>query len=116
MNQRFNALENPNAAFRGQPITVDDVLNSRYINEPLHLLECVMPCVGAEACIVTTSEQAKALPHRPVFVLNAAITQMEIAVWLRPRITTSPANVSAGQAYKMSGYRPSDMQFTQFND
>src|SRR5262245_43781311 len=38
-DQRFNALTNENAAFQGQPISVEDVLNSRYVNEPLHLLE-----------------------------------------------------------------------------
>ena len=115
-NQRFNALENPNAAFRGQPITVEDVLNSRYINEPLHLLECVMPCDGAEACIVTSAEKAKAMPHRPVYVLGAGVTQMENAIWMRPRIATSPASISAANAYKMAGYKPADMQFAQFYD
>ena len=43
VDQRFNALTNENAVFRGQPITVDDVLNSRYVNYPLHMLECVSP-------------------------------------------------------------------------
>ena len=50
VNQRFNALKNPNAVFKDQPITVDDVLNSRFINEPMHILESVMPCGGAAAC------------------------------------------------------------------
>ena len=52
VNSRFNALENPNAVFQGQPITLEDVLNSRYINEPLKLLESVMPCGDAGVCIV----------------------------------------------------------------
>ena len=59
VDQRFNALKNPNAAFHRQPISIDDVLNSRYVNYPLHLLESVMPCDGAAACIVTTPERAR---------------------------------------------------------
>ena len=52
VNQRFNALTNPNAVFQGQPITLEDVLNSRMVTDPLRLLECVMPCGGGAACIV----------------------------------------------------------------
>jgi acetyl-CoA acetyltransferase len=55
VNQRFNALTNLHAVFQGQPITVEDVLTSRMVNDPLHLLECVMPCGGAAACLVTSS-------------------------------------------------------------
>jgi acetyl-CoA acetyltransferase len=66
VNQRFNALTNPHAVFQGQPITVEDVLTSRMVNDPLHLLECVMPCGGAAACLITSAERARSLPHPPV--------------------------------------------------
>ena len=47
VNQRFNALrKSKSSAFQGQAITLDDVLNSRYVSEPIHLLETVMPCSG----------------------------------------------------------------------
>src|SRR5437762_2045181 len=62
VNQRFNALENPLAALR-VPLTVEDVLNSRYVNRPLHLFECVMPAAGGIAFIVTTAERARALKN-----------------------------------------------------
>lgn len=116
VDQRFNALANPHAAFSGQPITIEDVLNSRYINEPLHMLECVMPSAGAAACIVTTAERAKALPHRPVYVLGYGIEQANAAIWQTPRITTSPTKVSAARALAMAGYSPRDIQFAEFYD
>ena len=116
VNQRFNALKNPNAVFQGQLITIEDVLNSRYINEPLHLLECVMPCAGGAACIVTSAEHAKALPNRPVYLLGAGIEATESAIWMAPRITTSPTKVSAANAFKMAGYKAPDMQFAEFYD
>jgi acetyl-CoA acetyltransferase len=116
VDQRFNGVSNPNSAFFGEPITIDDVLNSRYINWPLHLLECVMPCSGAAACIVTSAERAQALPNKPVYILGAGMEQGTPAVWQRERITTTPARVSAAKAFAMAGYSPKDMQFAQFYD
>ena len=117
VNQRFNALKNPNAVFRDQPITVDDVLNSRWVNEPLHLLESVMPCGGAAACIVTSAERAKSLPHPPVYILGAGagVTSHD-TIWQADRITTSPVVISARKALEMSGYSPKDIEFAEFYD
>ena len=117
VNQRFNALTNPNAVFQGQPITIDDVLNSRMVNEPLHLLECVMPCAGAAACIVTSAARAKSFPNPPVYLLGAAagVSDHDM-IWQSPRMTTTPVVVSARKAYEMAGYGPQDIQFAEFYD
>ena len=63
VNERFNTLENPNSVFQGQPITHDDVMNSRFVNYPIKLLETVMPCAGAAAVVVTTAETSQAQPE-----------------------------------------------------
>ena len=117
VDQRFNALTNPNAVFHDQPITVQDVLDSRMVNDPLHLLESVMPCGGAAACIVTSAERAKSLPNPPVYILGAAagVTDHD-TIWQSSRITTSPVTISARKAYEMAGYGPRDMQLAQFYD
>ena len=116
VSSRFNALENPNAVFKGQPITIEDVLNSRYINEPLKLLESVMPCGDAGVCIVTSAERAKAMPNRPAYILGAADAQTDMTIWHKPRMTMSAAALSGPDALKMSGYAAKDMQFGQFYD
>ncbi|MCH8186413.1 MAG: thiolase family protein [Chloroflexi bacterium] len=116
VDQRFNALTNENAVFRGQPITIEDVLSSRYINEPLHLLESVMPADGAAACIVTTAERAKSSPNRPAYLLGAGLEQGAANIWQTPRMTTTPTSVSAPRAFEMAGYGPADMQFAEFYD
>ena len=54
-DQRVSACANPSAVFFGQPITVDDVLASPVIADPLHLLEIVMPCTGGAAFVVTSA-------------------------------------------------------------
>jgi acetyl-CoA acetyltransferase len=116
VNQRFNSLTNPNSVFKGQMITVEDVMNSRYIEAPLRLLESVMPCGGAAACIVTSAERAKALPHRTVYLLGAGMEQGSATLWQQPRITTTPTLVAARRAFAMAGYSPRDMQFAEFYD
>ncbi len=117
VNQRFNALKNPNAAFAGQAITVDDVLNSRMVNDPLHLFECVMPCAGAAACIVTSAERARTLPNPPVYILGAAASASDHdIIWQAERLTTSPVALSARRALEMSGYGPRDIEFAEFYD
>jgi len=117
VNQRFNALTNPNAVFKGQPITVDDVLSSRMINDPLHILESVMPCGGAAACIVTSAERAKSMPNPPVYILGVAagVTDHD-TIWQSERLTTTPVAISARKAYEMAGYGPRDMEFAEFYD
>jgi acetyl-CoA acetyltransferase len=119
VNQRFNALKNPNAVFQGQPLTLGDVLNSRYASEPIHLLETVMPCYGAAAAIVTSAERARTLTSRPAYLLGAgagAISHEQI--WQDPghTMTTSAVTVTAKRAFQMAGYGPQDMQSAQFYD
>jgi acetyl-CoA acetyltransferase len=116
VNQRFNALENENAVFRGQPITIDDVLNSRYINAPIRLLESVMPCAGGGAAIITRADRAKSFPHKPVYILGAGVASDPLTGWQRDRLTRSAVTRSAPIAFNMAGYGPSDIQFAEFYD
>ena len=116
VNERFNTLENPNSVFNGQPITHDDVMNSRYINYPIKLLETVMPCAGAAAVIVTSAERAKHSLNRPVYVLGSGIATDPLMGWQRDKLTETPVARSAPTAFSMSGYTPRDMQFAEFYD
>ncbi len=115
-DQRFNALENENAVFAGQPVSTQDVLDSRYVNYPLRLLETVMPCDGAAALIITRADRAKSMRNRPVYMLGAGMEQANANIWQTDRMTTTPTKVSAPRAFQMSGYGPGDMQFAEFYD
>jgi acetyl-CoA acetyltransferase len=81
--QRQWAAMNPRASFR-DPITVDDVLNSRMIAYPFHLLECCLVTDGGGALILTTADRAADFPQPPVHILGAGesvetpmVSQME---------------------------------------
>ena len=69
--QRDWATMNPLAQLR-EPITLDDYHASRWIAEPLHLLDCCVVSNGGIAVIVTSAERAAALRQPPVHVLGWA--------------------------------------------
>ncbi len=68
--QREWAGMNPRAMYR-DPITVDDVLESRVIAYPFHLLECCLVTDGGGALILTKAERAKDFPQPPVYILGS---------------------------------------------
>lgn len=117
VDQRFNAAKNVNSVWYDQPVTLDDVLNSRYTNEPLHLLESVMPCSGAHAVIVTSAERARALPNPPVYILGVGgpATHHDI-IYTDDDITTTPVVDSAPTALQMAQVNARDIQMAQFYD
>ncbi len=67
--QRQNARSNPLALQRGE-LTLEAYLKARPISNPVHLYDCVMPCAGAEAFLVTTAEVAERLGLQAVRVLS----------------------------------------------
>jgi acetyl-CoA acetyltransferase len=67
--QRANAQRNPNALLR-RPMTLEDYLGSRMICDPIRLYDCVLPCGGGEAIVMTTADRARASGRQPVFVLG----------------------------------------------
>lgn len=68
---RDHATKNP-AAVMKKPITVEDHQNSRFICDPLHLLDYCLINDGGVAWIMTTPERAKDMKKRPVYVSGFA--------------------------------------------
>lgn len=116
VDQRFNAMANPDALFGGKHITIADVLASPMIVDPLHLLEIVRPCNGAAAVIVSTAEQAQDSPHNPVFILGMGEAYTHNSIVYAPSLTESPIKISAAKAYKMSGTTPKDIDLVSLYD
>lgn len=113
VDQRTNALRNPLALFGDTPITVDDVLQSPLIVDPLHLLEIVRPCSGGAAFIVTCAERARRAPHPPVFLLGVGELCTHASITYARDITTSPIAATAKAAFAMAGLSSRDMHFVQ---
>jgi acetyl-CoA acetyltransferase len=66
-----HASNNPKALYRSR-VTVEDVVNSRIIVKPLHLLDCCVETDNATCIIVTSAERARDCPHHPVLVRAVA--------------------------------------------
>ena len=90
-----------------------DVLNSRMIVDPLHLLEIVSPCTGGGAFIVTSTDRAKDGPHKPVVLLGAGEAGGHSSITHARSLTTSLVKPAAESAFHMAGVTPQDMDFVQ---
>ncbi len=88
------AAGNPRAQ-RPQEVTVQEVLESRMICYPLHLLECCVVTDAGGALILTTADRAKDFPTRPVYVLGTG----EVAD--TPMVTTL-SDFSSLRGYKIA--------------
>ncbi len=101
--QRQWAAQNPRASFR-EPITVEDVLDSRMIAYPFHLLECCLVTDGGGALILTTADRAADFPQPPAYILGSGesvetpmVSQMEDLCSSRAfRVAGPAAMASAG--------------------
>ena len=112
---RAMAAENPNAWFYKQPITLEDHQNSRWICEPLRLLDCCQESDGAVACVVVSDERAKELNHKPAYIRGAAQgacdDQQSMTSYYREDITRlTECSLVADQLYRQAGVGPSDIQ------
>ena len=112
---RAMAAENPNAWFYQQPITLEDHQNSRWICEPLRLLDCCQESDGAVACVVVSDERAKELNHKPAYIRGAAQgacdDQQSMTSYYREDITRlTECSLVAEQLYRQAGIGPSDIQ------
>lgn len=112
---RRHAAVNPAAWFYQRPITLEEHQASKWIAEPLHLLDCCQESDGAVAVVVTSAERARDLRRSPVLVSAAAqgagAGQMTMTSYYRDDMTGLPEmGVVGGRLWKQSGLGPSDMQ------
>ncbi|CAM5441997.1 Lipid-transfer protein OS=Streptomyces rimosus subsp. rimosus (strain ATCC / DSM 40260 / JCM 4667 / NRRL 2234) OX=1265868 GN=SRIM_021950 PE=4 SV=1 [Streptomyces rimosus subsp. rimosus] len=111
---RRHAARNPAAYFYGKPITLADHAASRWIVEPLRLLDCCQETDGGQALVVTTAERARDLPHPPAVIRAAAQgagrAQEQMTSYYRDGLTGLPESaVVARQLWRTSGLRPADI-------
>jgi acetyl-CoA acetyltransferase len=99
---REHANRNPKAHKR-EPITVEDVLASKVIATPLHLLDCSIISDGGGAFIITTAERALDLRRQPVFVLGVGEAHSGEHVSALSDLTRTAATLSGKQAFAMAG-------------
>lgn len=112
---RFHASTNPDAWFYEKPITIEDHQASRWIIEPvLRLLDCCQESDGGVAIVVTSTERARDLRHRPALITAAAQGATEdgemMTSYYRDDLTGLPEmGVVGRRLWEASGLTPADM-------
>jgi acetyl-CoA acetyltransferase len=115
---RSHGARNPAAVHYGRPVTPADVLASRLVAEPFHLLDCAINSEGGAGLVLTTAERARDLDATPVYLLGGAIERQGMAyvaapVWDRCGWSGRQA---ARRSFAMCGLGPADVDVCELYD
>jgi acetyl-CoA acetyltransferase len=125
---RNNGHVNPGAVYYGRgPYTVDDILTSRMVADPFHLLDCAMTAEGGAAVVLTTADRARDLKQKPVYVLGGdrdylGQTYDQVPAWdyMVPELEGEPAGyvgrLAARRSFAMAGVTRDDVSVCEFYD
>lgn len=112
---RENAGRHPKAQKR-EPITIEDVLNSRMIASPFHLLDCSLISDGGCAFIVTSAERARDARKPPIWLLGAGEGRAHQNISQSPSLAHFAAREGSQRAYAMAGLSPDDIDVALLYD
>jgi 17-hydroxy-3-oxo-4-pregnene-20-carboxyl-CoA lyase len=111
---RRHAATNPNAWFYQRPVTLAEHQASRWIAEPLRLLDCCQESDGAVAVVVTSLERARSLPRRPAVIRAAAQgsgrDQFTMTSYYHDELGLPEMGVVARQLWQQAGIGPRDVR------
>jgi acetyl-CoA acetyltransferase len=115
-DQRTNACATPDAVFYGSPITVDDVIASPMIADPLRKLEIVMPCHGGAGVLIVSPELAARSRNRPVRITGFGEHVSFKTPTYAEDLLRSPVSKAAEKAFTMAGLQRSDVDMASVYD
>jgi acetyl-CoA acetyltransferase len=115
---RTNGARNPHAVYFGRECTPEDVLNSRMVADPFHLLDCCTTTEGGAAMILTAVDRARGMNVQPVYILGGATEQQGLAyneapVWSRYGWS---GRWGGQRTFAMAGLEPKDIDICEFYD
>lgn len=112
-----HAVHNPLAQYR-RAVTLDAVLSSPLVADPIHLLECAPTGDGAAAALICSEEKARELGLTPeVEVAASTLATDVLSLHDRDDLTTLQATVRAAKkAYRMAGIEPKDVDIVELHD
>jgi len=108
ITQRAHAVQNPHAIAR-DPLTMEDYLAGRWINEPFRVYDCSFEVDGAVAILLVSEEVARSTAQKPVWVVGSSNSQSG-AGWLEwDDLTTMYARTAGPRLWDRTGLKPSDV-------
>lgn len=116
VKNHHNGMMNPKAQFQNE-ISIDAVLNSVMVADPLHVFDCSPISDGASAVVLAPAEAARKYTDTPVYVKASAQASGTLSLHDRRDITTLDATVvAAKKAYEMAKVTPKDIDFAEVHD
>jgi acetyl-CoA acetyltransferase len=103
-------------AWSQDDLTLEDVLASPRVCDPLGVRDCCLVTDGGAAIVVTSVARAKALRRPPVYVLGAAEAQTHRHISSMPDLTRTAAAQSGERAFAEAGLAPRDVESAQLYD
>ena len=115
-DQRANGALNPLAAFHDKPVSIDDVLGSKMIADPLRMLEIVMPVAGGGAVVVAGKDIAARCRRRPVWITGFGEHLTIKTPTYAEDMCRTPVGPASAQAFEMAGVTPNNVDAAQIYD
>jgi acetyl-CoA acetyltransferase len=108
ITQRAHAVRNPHAINR-TPLSIDDYLAGRWVNEPFRIFDCAYEVDGAVAVLLTSADVLASSQQPPVWLVGSADSQSGIGwtEWDDP--TTMYSRYAAPRLWQRTGLGPADM-------
>lgn len=108
---------NPNAMYYEKPLTIEKVLGSRMVADPLHAMECPMLADGAAAFVMTSAENARNRNlDTAVRIAGSGGCVSHYSIGQEANLSKLGWKTAAERAYSQSGWQPSDADFAQIYD
>ena len=116
VDQRTNACSHPDAVFHGKPMSVDDVLASPMIADPIRMLEVVMRVQGGAAVLLTNADLASKARNRPVRVTGFGEHLAFKTPTYAEDLVRTPIARAADRAFAMAGLERADVDMASLYD
>jgi len=113
-NHRHGCL-NPYSQYRKE-LTVEEILNSRPICEPITLLQCCPATDGAAAVILASGDLARRYTRRPIFIAASVLKSGDYAFRWEDITFSDMTYKCASSAYEMAGLGPGDIDVCELHD
>lgn len=104
-------------AYMREPISIEDVLASRWIAEPLHLLDCCLVTDGGGAVVVASAQRVRNTRKAPVWILGHGEAHTHNTIMNMPDLATHQAAMVSGRAaFAMAGLTPAEIDVVEIYD
>ncbi|QKS26766.1 thiolase family protein [Vreelandella titanicae] len=115
VEHRNHAGRHPKA-FKRDPMSVDDVLNSKMISDPLHMLDCCLISDGGAALVISSKAAAKDTRAPSIEILGAGQGHTHEHIVVAPSLTDFGCKASSATAFQRAGLKPSDIDVALIYD